>query len=62
MEWLGYDYDEKIPDKKEAEITWQQKVCFHNWKATLLIISTVYDCTKCGVKKEELEKSQNHKK
>ena len=29
--------------------------CFHNWKETVLIVSTVYDCTKCGIKKEDWE-------
>lgn len=26
----------------------------HQWKSTLLITSTVYECTHCGVKKEEV--------
>ena len=30
--------------------------CSHDWKPILLLTSTVYDCIKCGVKKEEYEK------
>jgi hypothetical protein len=26
--------------------------CAHQWKPTVLITSTVYDCAKCGIKKE----------
>jgi hypothetical protein len=35
------------------------KYCRHEWKPTVLIISTVYDCKKCGIKKEEYEKQCN---
>jgi len=31
--------------------------CAHQWKATTLITSTVYDCTKCGIKKEKVDSS-----
>jgi len=47
----------KIP--KDDVIDWNQKYCFHEWKSTLLIISTVYDCKKCGVKKEVFDKWKN---
>jgi ribosomal protein L37AE/L43A len=30
--------------------------CYHRWKKTVLIVSTVWDCTKCGIKKEDWEK------
>lgn len=59
--WYGDDdfVDEKPAKKEEAgEPTWQQKVCIHLWKPTILIISTVYDCSKCGIKKEEYEEWQ----
>jgi hypothetical protein len=26
--------------------------CVHSWKSTQLIFNTVYDCTKCGAKKD----------
>lgn len=29
--------------------------CSHSWKPVLLLTSTVYDCAKCGIKKEEAE-------
>ena len=45
----GTDYTMKMPDFG----TYDNK-CNHNWKSTKLIITTVYDCTKCGQKKEEL--------
>ena len=36
----------------EKDLTHKNK-CNHEWKATQLLFSTVYDCHKCGVKKEE---------
>jgi hypothetical protein len=39
---------------KETEAE-KQKYCKHVWKPIPLIITTVYDCTKCGAKKEECE-------
>lgn len=63
--WYGDDeeYYKPEPTKKEempidGEPTWQQKVCIHLWKPTILIISTVYDCSKCGIKKEDYEEWQ----
>jgi hypothetical protein len=38
--------------------------CYHRWKKTVLIVSIVWDCTKCGIKKEDwekLEKERNSK-
>lgn len=62
MDWW-YDLDDYNPPpkqekKSENDIAWNQKVCYHDWKPTVLIISTVYDCTKCGIKKEDYEKWQ----
>lgn len=37
----------------EKEIEKKNKKCKHEWKPTHLIVSTVYDCIKCGAKKEE---------
>lgn len=37
----------------EKEIESKNKKCNHVWKATHLIVTTVYDCEKCGAKKEE---------
>ena len=55
MEWWE-DYSiPKEENNKEDSIDWKQKACYHAWKPTVLIISTVYDCTKCGVKKEQYE-------
>jgi hypothetical protein len=58
MDWLGYDhdYEEKQTEVKEDELTWQERMCFHEWKAILLITSTVYDCVKCGIKKEKIDR------
>jgi hypothetical protein len=44
-EWLD---DWNIIEKDLTE-----KNCVHEWKATQLVYSTVYDCIKCGMKKEE---------
>lgn len=59
--WLDpedYSYleDSKKEEKKDTkELTWKQRYCYHKWKKTLLIVSIVYDCEKCGVKKEDCE-------
>ena len=55
MSWFYSDYEYYSPNKTEddSELSWTQKICMHNWKPTILIISTVYDCSKCGVKKED---------
>jgi hypothetical protein len=64
--WDWYDeYSNKtIPEDKpkEGDLPWDQTYCNHAWKATVLIISTVYDCSKCGIKKEDFEKWQKNKK
>jgi hypothetical protein len=39
----------------DKDIDWNQKRCYHDWKSTTLIISVVYDCKKCGVKKEDYD-------
>lgn len=31
-----------------------KKYCTHIWKPTTLIMTVVYDCTHCGMKKEDL--------
>lgn len=57
MDWYYEDYDYSPPPKEEdkSDLSWTQKICIHNWKATVLIISTVYDCTKCGIRKEDYD-------
>lgn len=42
-DWLG---DVVNDDSKETK-------CKHEWKATQLVFNTVYDCKKCGAKKED---------
>lgn len=67
MSWDDDDYyssgDDITPPPipKKSDLCYNQIYCYHDWKATVLIISTVYDCCKCGVKKEDFEKwkSQN---
>lgn len=62
MDWWYGDYDyeqwgsEKKEEQKEGDLPWSQVACTHDWKATVLIISTVYDCTKCKLKKEDYKK------
>ena len=62
MDWWfdpdDYNPPPKEEKKSENDIAWTQKVCYHDWKPTILIVSTVYDCTKCGIKKEDYEKWQ----
>lgn len=57
MWWLDPDdYDKDSPQN-----TWNKKFCMHEWKPVLLLISTVFDCAKCGMKKEDYE-SENKSK
>ena len=64
MYWYEYEYENEIKQEKMKEetknspndITWSQKVCIHHWHPIVLIISTVYNCEKCGIKKEVYEK------
>lgn len=58
MNWWP-DPEELPPPLPEDKLSWTQKFCSHNWKATMLIISVVYDCTKCEAKKEEVDKWEN---
>ena len=53
MWWINPDEPPEIPE--EIELDYDKKFCYHDWKKTLLIISTVEDCTKCGIKKEDWE-------
>jgi hypothetical protein len=48
-------------DSSKEELTWVQQTCLHNWKSTTLIISVVYDCVKCGVKKEDYEEWEKNR-
>jgi hypothetical protein len=63
--WIDPEEYEDVPDSKpdgKVNITYTQKYCDHKWKCTILIISNVYDCVKCGIKKEDFEKWQKVKK
>ena len=54
-----FDPDElppPLPKEEKKELDWTQKFCNHEWKETVLIVSKVYDCRKCEVKKEEFER------
>jgi hypothetical protein len=42
--------------KEIVDLPWNQKICSHDWKKIVLITSSVYDCAKCGVKKEDYER------
>jgi hypothetical protein len=54
VDWWQYGYDGSYQEEHDNDIiSNRQKICMHNWKATTLIISVVYDCVKCGVRKED---------
>lgn len=48
-----WDYNEAYVDS-DSDWRYTPK-CRHEWKAVLLLTSTVYDCIHCGAKKEEVE-------
>lgn len=56
-DWGNWDDQDKTWDDIwgdfEKEIDSKKKKCNHVWKATQLVFTTVYDCEKCGAKKEE---------
>lgn len=64
MDW--WDYESPATSRTEEEdnskITWTQKFCTHDWKATQLIVSTVYDCRRCSVRKEDFDDWERGKK
>lgn len=53
--WIDPDEYQQESHSIQKDIDWRQKVCYHEWKPTLLIISVVYDCVKCGIKKEDYD-------
>jgi hypothetical protein len=59
--WNDWEYEE-TPAAPEGDITWIQVYCNHEWKAICLIISTVYNCKRCSIKKEDFEAWQNKKR
>ena len=62
MFWIPDEEDSSLPPpiprkiEESKELPWNQKICNHDWKKIVLITSSVYDCSKCGVKKEDYEK------
>lgn len=62
--WEDPEDNVKVPDttKDEVQLSYVQQYCDHKWKCTVLIISSVYDCTKCDIKKEDFEKWQKTRK
>jgi hypothetical protein len=53
---LGFDSEWEIDwlsDWNTIEKDLEKEKCKHEWKATQLVFNTVYDCVKCGAKKEE---------
>lgn len=55
-----YLYDlSGIPSIEDVEKEYDKMYCNHEWKGTLLIYSTVYDCMKCGIKKEDQYKKKD---
>ena len=60
MWWL--DPDEHVQESiDETLLPWNQQICTHDWKPILLLVSTVYDCSKCKIKKEEYDKWKKSK-
>ena len=47
------EYLVKIAPEKTSQ---PELICSHEWKEIRLVISSVFDCTKCGCKKEQVEK------
>lgn len=43
---------------EEAKIKKRELECPHEWKAIGLITSIVYNCSMCGMKKEDFDKKE----
>jgi hypothetical protein len=63
MGWEDW-YDYKNDSDKEIEKPERSynKFCLHVWKPILLLTSTVFNCEKCGIKKEDYEKIGSNKR
>lgn len=51
---FGY-FDERRTEEPPLFIPENQRHCWHDWMPIQLIFSTVYNCKKCGMKKEDYE-------
>jgi hypothetical protein len=59
-----YDFEfegEVPPPLPKLESEYDRIYCDHSWKPILLVFSTVFDCRKCGMKKEDYEKMMKNK-
>jgi len=52
--WDNPNYDSK-KEEEEAALPWDKQMCHHDWKAIVLIRTTVYNCIRCDLKKEDFE-------
>lgn len=59
-DWSNDDYYNE--DFSDCKITPTQAYCFHDWKPITLVISIVYNCSKCGVKKEDNDEWERSRK
>jgi hypothetical protein len=53
--WDDPNYDSKKKEENESALPWDKQMCHHDWKAVVLIRTTVYNCIRCDVKKEDFE-------
>lgn len=51
--WDDYDYWDNSDDAKTSS-----GKCAHEWVPSLLLTTTVYDCAKCGMKKEDCDEEK----
>lgn len=56
-DWMQYlTGNGNFPEYKNPWESQEEKKCTHEWHETVLMFSKVYDCKKCGVKKEDEDK------
>lgn len=53
---FGDWFDDYYKSKKSEDWDDAYYPCRHEWAPVLLLITTVYDCKKCGMKKEYYDK------
>lgn len=54
---FGYfDYGYAEYEDEEKRLTEKKDTCYHEWIPIMLLTSSVWDCKKCGAKREEVEK------
>ena len=56
MDYWFPSWDDDVIQSDEKKDTTYKSSCIHRWTPVLLLTSTVYDCSKFGVHREDYDK------